>query len=127
MGIDEDVVAADIGMEGGDVTNATHIRREVEDLIDAVTGRQLAILDLAKIKNLHLIGRTGFIFGVLKIGAPHPMAFPLQSLHEVMPNEPTRTSYQNPLLFTHPHSLLTDLRNLIPLLFVSLPCHHSET
>jgi hypothetical protein len=127
LGVDENVVAADIGMGSGDITDAAHIGGEVVNLVEAVARGQFAMLDLAKIQNLELIRGTGLIFGIFNVGAPDPVAIPLQSFYEVMPNESSRARYQNPLLSAHPHSLLTDLRNLNRLQFVfASTCDHSE-
>src|SRR6185369_6894858 len=43
VSIDQDVVTRDIGHEGGDISDAAHVRREVIDLID-ILGRLLTVL-----------------------------------------------------------------------------------
>ena len=101
MRIDEDIVAADVGMIGRDVTDAAHVGREVVDLIDAAAGGQQAVFNLAQVENFHLVGGAGFVLRHLDVGAAHPVAVLLQTFNQVVADESSRTGYEYPLLLGH--------------------------
>src|SRR5581483_749791 len=91
--IDENIVAADIGMERGDVADSAHVGGKVVNLIDAATCGKQAVLVLAQIENLKLIAGAGFILGILDIGPPDPMAIRFQPFDQMMSDETARARY----------------------------------
>src|SRR5579863_1215207 len=98
--VDQNVVFRNIGQERRDVADAAHICSEVIDLVHALCGSQ-AVFPHAQVQNLKVVGSRGFVLGMLNIDPAYPVAILLQTLDEVMTNESTRPSYQNPSLFCH--------------------------
>ena len=99
--IDEDVVAADVGMIGGDVANAAHVGREVVNLVDAAARGQQAHVLLAQVRDLEFVGSAGFVFRILDVDSANPVAFLLKTTHQMMTDKSTRSSYQDSFLRTH--------------------------
>ena len=92
MDVDHGAVAGDIGVESGDVADATHIRRQVVHLVDSPGGDQ-AVVQAAEIKELELVARTRLVLGVFDVDASHPVALIHQVLHQMVPDEATGTSH----------------------------------
>jgi hypothetical protein len=110
--VNKDVVAADIGMVRRDVSDASHIGGEVVQLIDTTACREQAIVSLAQVEDLELIGRASLVLGMLEIHATNPVALPLQPIYKVVTDKTTCTRYEYPLSCVHvlnsfPKSYLT--------------------
>ena len=99
--VDEDVVAADVGVIGGDVADAAHVGSEVVDLVDAAAGRQQALVVFAQIRISNSSAAACFVLRLLDVDSAHPVAVLLQTTHQMMTDEATRSSYQDSFLRTH--------------------------
>ena len=69
MRVDQDVIAGDVSVKGGDVTNAPHIGGQVVDLIDTAASGLQTVIPAAEIENFKFIRLAGFIFRILDINA----------------------------------------------------------
>ena len=98
--VDQDVVLRDVGEERGDVADAAHVGGEVVDLIDVASGGQ-AVFPHPQVQNLKIVGSGLLILRLLDIDPTHPMTIGLQLLDQMMTNEPTGASYQNPSFVSH--------------------------
>jgi hypothetical protein len=87
MGIDQNVIATDVGVIRGNVANAAHVGGEIVDLIDSPARSQEAVLGLTQIQDFEVIAGRNFIFWVLNVNAADPMAVRFETLYQVVPNE----------------------------------------
>ena len=94
MGVDEDIVARDIGEAGSDVANASHISGEVVDVIDA-TRRLQAVGPMPQVEQLEIVSRGWLELWLFDVGAAYPVALQLQSLNQVVADEPSGPGNEN--------------------------------
>ncbi len=77
MRVDEDIVAADIGVIRGNVADAAHVGREVIHFVDASPRGQKTIVGLAQIEDLEFVRGARLVFRILDIHPAHPIAVSL--------------------------------------------------
>src|SRR5215469_6266385 len=90
--IDEDVVARDIGVIGGDVADAPHVGGQIVNLIYFAARRQTVFED-SQIGDLEVIGRAVLVFGLLEVGAAYPAAIMLKTLYQMVADKATRPGH----------------------------------
>jgi len=73
MGIDERIVDCDAGMRRGDITNASHVGRQVIDLID-LFGHLHAFGIVSQVRDNEFVGVGFFEFRIFEVGAAHDVA-----------------------------------------------------
>src|SRR5579864_172809 len=93
--VNQNVITGNVSMVSGDVTDATHVRGQVVNLVD-IPSRGQAVVPAAEVEDGELIRRTGLKIRHLEIGASHPKSIIFQPPHQVVPNKPTRAGYQDP-------------------------------
>src|ERR1039457_5056706 len=101
MGIDQDVMATDVGEIRSDIANAAHVGGKVIDLIDPAARGQEAVFCLAQIKDLKRVACRSFVFRILDVNSPDPMPVRFESLHQMVANKTACARYQYPLLLLH--------------------------
>jgi len=90
--VDHGAVAGDVGVESGDVADATHVRRQVVHLVDFPGGDQ-AVVETAEVQELELVARAHLVLRVLDVDAPHPVALIHQVLHQMVPDKASGTRH----------------------------------
>src|SRR5579862_8915084 len=105
MGINQGVIAGDVGMVGRDVADATHVSREVIDLVNTFAGLQ-AVLPETQVEKDELVCRTCLVIGGLEIHPAHPKPIIFQTLDQMVTDESTRAGHKNPRLCLHRNSSL---------------------
>ena len=101
MSIDQDVISRNIGVRSGYVADTSHVSREIVYLVNSAAGGVQAIVILAEVKDLELIGCRRFVFGQFDIHAADPVTFRLQTLNQMMADETSGTRDQYSWLLFH--------------------------
>src|SRR6202034_3912856 len=94
MGIDQNVIASDVGEGRSDIADSAHIGSQIVNLIHSSAGGEPAVLRPAEIQDLERIARGTFVFRILDVHPSDPMPVGFETLHQVVPNEASGAGYQ---------------------------------
>ena len=76
------------------VSGSPHISRQLIDFVEPLIDHTADKIGIPKITKDEVVGFGFTKTRKLKIGAPHPKAFALESLHQMMANETARPTHQ---------------------------------